>query len=389
MSKSKKKGRKQPASQVPHRPKRERARKNNQQKNQKKKQVCQPMVLQSHVARLPRTLPRMPHPWVLAPVPVPDGLASPEFQNIIREAQKSIWLSMKGFHFDPLPFLDLEETEHLACCIGLLPNPKQGICHLFDLLADLYRRMGTMRWSYPTVAAYKEDYYANFRQNSYNRRKNYIQRIALTLGALRVPVLMKVMEACMQARRAFISSHSAASHHKQKLQAIHSDVASSSTQGWASFPPHLKSEAMTGDERRQTAVNQHGPIKTEDEPDWDGVTVKTEGGDDAMSKSEDDNDVKIKVEDKDEGDSMDDSGDDDSVIITTEGGNVFGDRPNYATTNGPDYYLERLTSAVDKCVKPLERMESPLTWTQAFGGIMAGDPGFLPQPEPKLPKEEH
>lgn len=150
------------------------------------------------------------------PVPIPDGLASPESQDIIRDAGVDIWTAMEGFIFEDLPFLDHQETTHLACCIGLFPVPLKGITNMFFLLTRLYCHMARRIGSFCTAEPGRTDWYASVRQEVYNGclaspvKRGHVElfrQSALGFAALEVSVMIKVLEACTQARQNFLRLH--------------------------------------------------------------------------------------------------------------------------------------------------------------------------------------
>ena len=189
--------------------------KKNKQKNPKlsKKHIHPPHVHVALAKQLNWFLPIMTSPSFDAPHPVLDGLSSPESQKLIADAGIGIWESMEGFAFQTLPFLAHEEMVHLACCVELLPVPRNGVTNLFFLLVRLYQQMYNRLGSFPDIdGAEKTQWYASVRQEVYNglllyRNKKGVEAFrqsAFGFAALRVPVMMKIIDACNEGRRNYV-----------------------------------------------------------------------------------------------------------------------------------------------------------------------------------------
>ena len=382
-----------------HGPKRERDQNRGGYMRIKKKKLPFPNVLYSQAARLRWILPRMSSPWALAPVPVPQGLSSATSQNIIRTTWTSIWTRMNQFKFDVLPFLNHNEMEHLACCLGFLPDPGEGTRNFFHLFIGFFVTLSKSMARYSTDDNNKIICYALVRQTYYNaaltkgcrrddrvkeKQKRGRQQI-LGLAAMRIPVLIKLIEACVRARRAYLDFEPSARFYAPGI---------SPGQGRAI------SGGVTGTERRHSLSHYQG---FKPKADLDSESAVTKGEEEAdkkevkIEKHEDHDDVYIKVEDEEdasEDSDDDDDYDDDDVTFKTEGSyhtsvNFKTEDSHHTNTDwdlsGQDLTLIEFTRVVDMWIRDLNWLESHSepSWTAVFGDIGAGSAQAPPQPTVK------
>ncbi|KAJ9162264.1 hypothetical protein NKR19_g1415 [Coniochaeta hoffmannii] len=157
----------------------------------------------------PSTLPRMKHFGAVAQI-------STTFDPLLVErARTTLWQSMPGFHFGPLPFLTHDETATLTSAFGLLgDSPKLGHDTFLVFLAELLDWMNAHEYAYCAQEEEEEGqadgkrvFYAFGRLEYYNSLAplggNRNRVTAHALAAIDVPLLIRLVEGFVRARRAF------------------------------------------------------------------------------------------------------------------------------------------------------------------------------------------
>ncbi|OIW31932.1 hypothetical protein CONLIGDRAFT_678377 [Coniochaeta ligniaria NRRL 30616] len=396
-------------------------------KGQKLTAMTPPNIHVERAKQLNWFLPRMTSPMLLAPVPIPDGLASSQSQSLIIDANIGIWTSMEGFHFEKLPFLDHDEMVHLACCIELLPVPAMGIDNLFFWILCFFRHMNNRTLgSFSNDNPGKREWYASVRQEVYNsfltrgrgrsagHRVEPYRQSALGLAALKIPVIVKVIEACAQARRNFNQLHPAPVRPFQ-LEIIDEKGASIITGEGSPFPSVSQllgidvsqeeskqgggfdgeNETEVGVEKAENLVgneledevemmdmdkfddddNVLGKEETESE-ESEKLVIKQEDEDEVMDGMEDYDKVMTKNEYVSGG--LEDCKEDSEVIVKAEdeAHTVVPTIPlKHQAGTASGRYLKKLRMHVDTYLDFYERMENEakaLEWTRVFGSKVDG-----------------
>lgn len=191
--------------------------KNNQNRARKaklKQKIKHPVDKQKNHPKKPRQaapegaipeapLPRMSDFGAVAPVPHPviSDL------RLLEQARTRLWQSIPGFQF-ALPFLTLDETATLACSFGLLgASPKVAHDSLLVFLTELFDWMKGHEYAYCAEPNNKAIFYRFARLEYYNSLipaagiRNRLT--ACALASIDVPLLIKLVEGFVDARRAF------------------------------------------------------------------------------------------------------------------------------------------------------------------------------------------
>jgi hypothetical protein len=235
---------------------------------------------------------------------------------------------------------------------------------------------------------------------------------ALGLASLRVPVMIKVIEACTQARRNFLQLHPAPARAVQ-LEIIDENGAPITTvEGAPSLSQQLRSDVSQQDTKHsgcfgggnQTedgaekdynrvvdkiedeveimeidkfddADNVLGKKETESE-EPENLIIKEEGEEEVMDEIEDYDQVMLKGDDV--GGGMEDCKLGTEVIVKTEDqvGDIAPATPlQYPAGGSCQWFLQKLRTHVDTYLSFQERMESQaktLEWTSVFGSMTDG-----------------
>jgi hypothetical protein len=139
-------------------------------------------------------------------------MSTEQFRNAIIIMQASIWTNTcQEFDFRDFPVLYYEEMEVVARALDLFSD-KNIECQLFPLLRDLFDlrpshvHVPVRHFYYGGTPDRRLDFYASLRHTYWNhlmrqRSSNVSRQRARALAQIPVPVLMKLMDAVVRARR--------------------------------------------------------------------------------------------------------------------------------------------------------------------------------------------
>ncbi|OIW31933.1 hypothetical protein CONLIGDRAFT_641703 [Coniochaeta ligniaria NRRL 30616] len=232
-------------------------------------------------------LPEMPDPWLVAPTQAPLGIPSVDYNNMISDAQVSIWKSIKGLNFTTLPFLGFREMENLALAVDIPSDPDDFRDRVMDMIANILNSAcyWSQRHRYHSACVSKLSFYADLRQEFYNRNlywleqrkhKKQADKVITCLKAvarLEVEVFMKVVEACMQARWSFLGNRMFAVNHPSNVRNADENV----DQIASLLSDQMKSSfVLDSAEHSTAAAGQSGAQKHTEDRDLGLLHTKTD-----------------------------------------------------------------------------------------------------------------
>ncbi|KAB5572133.1 hypothetical protein GE09DRAFT_1282592 [Coniochaeta sp. 2T2.1] len=158
-------------------------------------------------------LPSMTDFWAVAPVRSPAAKNQEDqdkHHKLIEDARTDLWKTMTDFHFDTLPFLSHFEMYRLGLSFDFLPElSKHAHGNFLLFLKSVFEWMADHTHAYSTEPEAKAVFYAFGRMEYYNclaakPRSTRSRAIASALASLDVQLFVKVIEAIVDARGAFL-----------------------------------------------------------------------------------------------------------------------------------------------------------------------------------------